>query len=117
MNGCRVLVVDDEALIALDIETVLTAQGCVVAIARDVKSAVSELDKFIPDVAVLDADLLGESSEPVALQLRASAVPFLVVTGFPRHEIDWIDDAPVLTKPFSDAEFLEAFQRLIPNSG
>ena len=79
----RILVVEDEWLIALGIEKTLISSGLSVAgTCGSVRSALSMVAARICDVAVLDANLGGESAEPVADALYASGIPFVVVSGY-----------------------------------
>jgi len=81
--GRRVLVVEDEALIALQIEDAIQAMGCeVVGPASSVDAALELLRAGAPDAAVLDINLGGEPSERVASALAALGVPFLFCTGY-----------------------------------
>ena len=76
-----ILVVEDEFLIALEIKSVLTAAGFgVVGPAGSVDHALDLLRHSKPDAAVLDIDLGGERVTPVALQLKAMGVPFLLMS-------------------------------------
>ncbi|MEQ8434118.1 MAG: response regulator [Oceanicaulis sp.] len=96
----RILIVEDEALIALDIEDSLRSAGFeIAAIASGVDQALAALDTDIPDAAVLDANLSGRSGAEVAVRLRKACVPFVVVSGYGRDQIDWLEDAPLATKP------------------
>lgn len=110
----RILVVEDEALVALDIEEALTAAGHIVvgaASTMDQAVALAEIAEF--DVAVLDADLDGVMCTTVALRLIDRGRPFVVATGriealpyaFP------LSEAPRVTKPFSNEELVRAVER------
>lgn len=99
----RVLIVEDEGLIALDIEAALTDAGCeVVGIAASINKALNILDEKGCDAAVLDANLSGDPTTPIADTLRARQIPFLVVSGY--HNLDRVGafvDAPFLSKPYT----------------
>ena len=72
LTGRRVLVVEDEALVAMLVEdALLDAGAAVVGPAATVSEALSLLSKENPDVAVLDLNLAGETSTPVAILERA----------------------------------------------
>jgi DNA-binding response OmpR family regulator len=110
LRGLRVLVVEDEAVITLDLEAWLGESGCtVLSSAGSVESALAALDRERPDVAILDVVLGRDHAAPVARALRASDVPFVVVTGsgpdIPTSPA--FDGAPRLDKPF-DPEALRA---------
>ncbi len=76
-----VLVVEDEFFIALEIKTALTSAGNkVLGPASSVDHALELLRETKPDAAVLDVDLAGERVTPVAIQLKALGVPFVLAS-------------------------------------
>ncbi len=82
-NGRRVLVAEDEALIALNVADDLEDIGCeIVGPAARVKDAVSLAEKAQIDVAVLDINLAGEPIWPVAEILQKRNIPFMFLTGY-----------------------------------
>lgn len=84
MAGRRVLVLEDEALIALQIESILEELGAaVVGPVATVTEAVALLQDAKPDAAILDVNLAGERSDAVADACAALGVPFLFCTGYP----------------------------------
>ncbi len=104
LEGVRVLVVEDEAVIALDLETTLRGFGCeVLGPAPTVPEALALLADGRSDVALLDLGLKDGWSGPVAEALGTSRVPFALVTGYPRGGLDSpaLRDAPHLAKPFA----------------
>jgi len=79
----RILVVEDEYLIALELHDVLTAAGYqVLGPAGDVDAALSLLKAERPDAAILDVNLAGQWVTPVAEVLRAASVPFILASGY-----------------------------------
>ncbi|MHA6345516.1 response regulator [Roseivivax sp. CAU 1761] len=81
--GTTVMVVDDEVLVGLDMKMSLEESGyTVMGPFTDPVSAVAALDESSPDFAILDANLDGRSSGPVAERLLELAVPFIYVTGY-----------------------------------
>ena len=97
-----ILVVEDESLIAMLIEDHLVELGYDVAPAvSTVAEALSALDSRKPDIALLDVNLGGEMSFPVADALRSRGIPFLFLTGYGRAGIPArYADCLVLQKPF-----------------
>lgn len=97
-----ILVVEDESLIAMLIEDHLVELGYDVAPAvSTVAEALSALDSRKPDIALLDVNLGGEMSFPVADALRSRGIPFLFLTGYGRGGIPArYADCLVLQKPF-----------------
>ena len=99
-----VLVVDDEALVAMVLEDLLLNLGCeVVGPAGDVSSAIDLIangDRAI-DGAILDVNLRGELVYPVADALQRRGVPFVFVSGYAGYGIDPRYAAiPAIAKPF-----------------
>src|SRR4051794_39554580 len=83
LRGRCVLVVEDEMLVAMELECVLRERGCaVVGPAATVTRALALIDEGRPDAAVLDLNLSGRSALPVAAALNGRDVPFLVVSGY-----------------------------------
>jgi DNA-binding response OmpR family regulator len=97
----RVLVVEDEFLIALDISQQLADVGFeVVGPAKSVTRALGFVAEPGCDVAVLDVNLGGETSQSVAQELQASGKPFIILSGYSRDDhLPWFDGATVLRKP------------------
>ncbi len=108
LEGLRVLLLDDETLVAMLLEDMLGDLGCEVAhTCSRVAQAVDVLsrDDTALDVAILDVNVAGETSAPVAEALAARGVPFLFATGYGASGVPqgW-RDRPTLQKPFSAAE-------------
>lgn len=105
MSARRVLIVEDEPLIAMMLEDFLeTLDREVAATADNVAGALSALgDGGSIDAAILDVNLRGgEKSWPVAEALAAANVPFVLATGGAGDMIiDAFKDRPVLSKPFT----------------
>ena len=97
----RVLVVEDDALLGLDIVQQLIDAGFeVVGPAISVAKALSLLGETACDVAVLDVNLGSETAEPVALELRARRTPFVVLSGYSSEQHPpSFHGAPMLSKP------------------
>jgi len=102
-KGLRILVVDDENLIALLAEEILLELGAApVGPAGSVAEAFALLDQHAVDGALLDVNLNGQSSEPIARRLVAARKPFVVTTGY--GQVPWVDaSVPLIAKPY-DAE-------------
>lgn len=106
----RMLVLEDNMIIALDLEDMLTRMGVKhVTVASSVAQALEALSEALPPFAILDVNLGSETSFPVAEALQAAGVPFAFGTGFGDSAAfpDRFRDARVLQKPYS-AESLEA---------
>lgn len=98
----RILLVEDEALIAILMADMLESEGFeVIGPCQTVAQALAQLD--IPDccdAVVLDAALRNESAVPVARALMALDIPFVVATGYNRQQLPAeLAAAPILSKP------------------
>jgi DNA-binding response OmpR family regulator len=113
----RVLVVEDEFMIGLDIGQQLASAGYeVVGLATSVAKALRLEPRC--DVAVLDVNLGGETCEPVAEKLRASGKPFVVLTGYsPDNLPPSLNDATILTKPPCIADVVAAVRGCVDATG
>ncbi len=100
LEGKRVLVVDDEALIALFAEEMLLELGATpVGPAMSLEAATVLVEEGGFDAAILDVNLDGATSEVLARRLISDSIPFVIVTGYGR--VDWEGvTAPILTKPY-----------------
>lgn len=110
----KVLIVEDEPLVAIDIEDTLEDAGFEgVAIAPSVEGALSFVERGGFDLAVVDANLGGKSAGVVAEALTVRAIPFLGLSGYTRSQgADASDAAPFLSKPFSPDALVEALRAL-----
>jgi DNA-binding response OmpR family regulator len=101
----RVLVVEDQPLIAMDLEDLLVSRGyAVLGPEATVAAALDCLTRVTPAAALLDIDLAGETSFPVGLELKKRGVPFVFATGTARIDgglPDELADTPVIHKPWS----------------
>lgn len=106
LNGIRVLVVEDEGAVAMLIEEMLEALGCVVvaSVARLAKA--SDVARSIEvDLAMLDVNLAGQLVFPVAEILRDRNIPFFFSTGYGASGLPGeFAQRPVLHKPFSQSD-------------
>ncbi|MFD1340863.1 response regulator [Litorisediminicola beolgyonensis] len=101
LRGRRVLVLEDEAMIALDLRLTLEDHGAVVIGPADsLEDGLRLVQENRIDAAILDADLGEVDSLPLAQHLRANGVPFVFHTGCNRPEFSSeFAGAPVHLKP------------------
>lgn len=106
----RILVIEDEALIAdLIAETLKRAGHEIVALCGSLARAEKALTEVSMDVAVLDANLRGESTEHLAKDLQRRGVPVIVISGYESAELSGaLRGAPTLRKPFSPGSLINA---------
>lgn len=116
--GRRVLVVEDETLIALNIEAVLEALGCkIVGPVSTLEAALGLAADAALDAAILDVTVRGGKIYPVAEQLLARNIPFVLASGYGDWALpDAFRDQPRLTKPFTSAELEERVRFLCGES-
>lgn len=102
LSGRRVLVVEDEMLVLMNIESMLADLGCeCVTAAATVDQALAQLESHDFDAAVVDVNLNGRESYPVADALAVRGVPFAFSTGYSDEGMrDAYRDRPVLRKPY-----------------
>ncbi len=111
----KVLVVEDTALIAMDLECILIDAGhSVIGPASTVSDALELAERGQVDVALLDIDLHGELVTPVAQKLSDDGVPFAFSTGFEAggSPLPVFAETPVLRKPFDDQSVLSTLAAL-----
>jgi len=107
----RVLIVEDDVMIRMLIEDMLCDLGFAVAAeASKVHEALAAVDSTAFDVAILDVNLSGETTGPVAEALAARGTPFVFATGYGEHGLpDQFRDRPLLKKPFQ----IESLKRML----
>ena len=116
LRGRRVLVVEDEMLVAMEFEGLLRRQECVVVgPASTVDRALALLDHDQPDAALLDLNLNGEPATAVAVALRTRGVPFVLVTGYGEAQSSEpeLQGAPRVDKPVNHDALVRALARVM----
>ena len=117
LEGLRILVLEDEFLIAMDVEQVCRDHGAVdVVIKRSLSGLenrpVNDLDF---DAAVLDMRLGTTSTLDFARSLLAGGIPFVFATGYgdPAETAQSFPGVPVITKPYMGSDLVEALVRVV----
>jgi CheY-like chemotaxis protein len=88
LSDKRVLVVEDEYLVAMDMSAYLEAAGArVVGPASNVRAALEAVEQTELDAAILDVNLRGEMAYPVADALTARGIPFVFTTGYDANAV------------------------------
>ncbi len=108
LAGLLLLVVEDEFMVAQHIAMLLEDFGChVVGPVGTIEEALAALAENDLDGVLLDANLDGISSAPIAAALRSESIPYVVVTGYGARKLDSevLDCAPRLIKPFKTSDF------------
>lgn len=113
LSGLHILIVEDQILIALDLEATLTDAGADSVITSSSQSdGLLQIELRKPDVAILDVSLGDETSLPVAEALLSQNVPFVFATGYGEDGIipPHLSAFPVVTKPYDSATILNSIR-------
>ena len=116
LQGRRVLVIEDESLVAMLLETILDDMGCSVIgpesnIDDGLRSAMGEASL---DAALLDDNVAGREVFPVAEALRARGVPFVFSTGYGEAGLpDHWRGHPTIQKPFTEGAIRDALMKVM----
>lgn len=104
LEGRRVLLVEDESLVAMLAEDMLLDFGCEVVVAMRLDKALEHVRTGQFDLAVLDVNLGDARSYPIADLLFERCTPFLFATGYGRQGLEEAyREVPVLQKPYQAA--------------
>lgn len=112
--GRRVMIVEDQMLLAMELESLLAELGCtVLGPAPSVAQALALLEQQRPDAAILDVNLNGQTALPVAEALTAQGVPFVLATGRTDVLQPELQGAPRLGKPVDHNELVRALVQVL----
>lgn len=115
LAGKRVLVLEDEPIVAMMLEDMLLELGC------DVVGPSDRVDKALDlartaqiDLAILDVNIQGERSYPVAAALEGRAIPFVFATGYSLTGREGpLRKRPILSKPYQASQLAAALAELV----
>lgn len=114
LTGRRVLIVEDESLVAMLLETILEDMECIpVGPASNIDDGeVLARDTADLDAALLDVNVAGRQVFPVAEILKARGVPFVFSTGYGEGGLpeEWRGQ-PTIQKPFTEAAIRDALMK------
>jgi CheY-like chemotaxis protein len=118
LAGLHVLAVEDESLVAMWLEDLLTDLGClVVGPANTIAAALMLLEQQSVDAAILDINIAGEKVFPVADRLTALNVPFVFATGY---GVSGVQEPhahrPVIQKPYTMGTLQRALEAVVVSS-
>jgi GAF domain-containing protein len=115
-KGRRILLAEDEALVALDLAATIAAKGgTVLGPFVSVADALATLSSGRVDAAVVDLDLRGEQCIALMDALDRTGIPFLICSGYGAISVPSLfKDRPFIAKPFFADELIRALQRLLP---
>lgn len=112
LKGKRILVVEDEALIAVMVEDMLAELGSVVVgPAAAIDDALALVQTEAIDAAVLDVNVRGERIDPVAHALFERGIPVLFATGYSEIPIASLQQADVINKPYTQEKLARGLAR------
>jgi len=110
-----ILIAEDEMLVALMLEDMLTDMGFRTVMAARVGKAARIAATTDVDCAILDINLDGEPSYPVAEELRRRGVPIVFSTGYGVASLRAeYRDCPILSKPYSEQELERILTQVLP---
>lgn len=111
----RVLIVEDEPMIAFTLQDLLIEAGFeVVGVARRIEKALEQIGSTGFDVAIVDANLAGVSASPAASALAARGLPFIVLSGYSREQLqDAFPGAFFMRKPCRPAQIIQALNTIV----
>jgi CheY-like chemotaxis protein len=116
LEGRRILVVEDQALIAMEVQDCLSRAGAIVIgpVGR-LERGLAEAQKQSLDAALLDVDLNGARCWPIAEVLAARAIPFAFTTGFATDIVtpERFAGQLVLTKPYREEDLLAVLSKML----
>jgi CheY-like chemotaxis protein len=117
MNKARLLLIEDEALILLNVKSMLAELGWEVAgTAAKIEPALKLAETGAFEAALIDINLDGTMTYPVADILRKRDIPFAFTTGYGRTAVDdAYAQVPILHKPFSHDQLKAIVRRLLPS--
>jgi DNA-binding response OmpR family regulator len=119
MKGLRILVVEDEFLLACTLEEDLRALGAtVVGPCCSLAQAASTTRCESFDLAVLDINLNGTMVYPLAVELNERGIPFLFLTGYGAFDLpEEFRSLPRLSKPYNAKSLASEIKRIAPKAG
>ncbi len=111
----RVLIVEDDLLLSLDLAQILSEAGFVaVGPARSVAEALKLTERPGCQAAVLDVGLRLGTSEPVARELKHRGTPFVTLSGYPQNRLPSIfTEAPFFAKPLQPGLLIAELRRCV----
>jgi CheY-like chemotaxis protein len=111
----RILIVEDEPLLAYILEELLCDEGFKIAgVATKLDRALAIIAEGACDAAILDTNLAGVSSGPAASALKARGLPFIVLSGYSSDQLHSdFSGALHLQKPCRPERLIQALRRLL----
>ncbi len=119
LRGSRVLIVEDDGIIALDLRMVIEGAGCrIVALEFTVEEGARRARDEQLDMALLDVQVNGSTTFELADTLIARRIPFVFLTGYSAESLpDRFAANRVVRKPFSPKRLLSALDQVMRRAG
>jgi CheY-like chemotaxis protein len=116
LQGLRVLLVEDEFLLAIAVEEDLKRAGCrVLGPIGSLDRALAVVRSELLQAAIVDMNLNGIAAHPLADELISRQIPFLLLTGYGRADLpERFRDVPRIAKPYDPPLLLEQLARIAP---
>ncbi|WIJ24299.1 HWE histidine kinase domain-containing protein [Devosia sp. RR2S18] len=117
LAGRSVMIVEDQVLIAMDLEMMLSEAGMSVVTAASVRESLNKVQEHALDAAILDFNLGEESSLQVAEELQRRGVPFAFASGYGDHGAlpETMSHVPMVAKPYEPAAILRTLAEVLAN--
>jgi DNA-binding response OmpR family regulator len=112
----RILIVEDEPMLAFAIEDMLIDNGFKIAgVAGELAKALAIIESGVCDAAILDVNLSGQSAEPAASALASRGLPFLILSGYSSdQQPSAFSGAPRLQKPCRPDRLIQTLRSILP---
>lgn len=111
----RILIVEDEPIIALSLEEILVDAGfTIAAVVHKLDKALVLIESRACDAAIIDANLAGVSASPAASALAKHGLPFIVLSGYSREQLQGdFPGAHFMQKPCQPAQVIKAVSAMV----
>lgn len=110
------MVVEDELLVAMELEDLLEKQGCeVIDTLATIGEALECISRERPEIALLDLNLDGEPTIAIAHELDKYGIPFVIISGHVETVIrePVLQKAPFIQKPWKNSELLRRIEEML----
>ena len=111
----RILIVEDEPVIAFTLQDLLVEAGFTVAcVAGKLEKALALIESAGCDAAIVDANLAGVSASPAATALAARGMPYIVLSGYSPEQLQGaFPTALFMKKPCGPAKIIQALKSIV----
>ncbi len=115
LENTHILIVEDEYFIASDLKKILAAEGAhILGPVGDLVGGLRLAEDEKVDIAVLDVNLAGSNSYPLADRLAQRKIPYMFLTGYDGWSMpEEYQDAPRISKPFCVTQVIQMIEELL----